>query len=197
MVEAAIESVSGGRVEAAILQERSTPRPLPDVTVLQGLARQIKIDFAVQKLAELGVDRIVVFEVSRSVPRWDEDKKENVRRRWERICHEASKQSRRAWLPELEGPVEFVQAVETSRKQDVCFVADPNSETTLRAALPGRSPGSVGVVVGPEGGLEDREVAEFSSAGGTPVSIGGQILRTETAGLAIAAVLMFHFGRLG
>lgn len=180
-----------------MLSRDTVPRPAPEVTVLQGLARQSKVDFAVQKLAELGVDRIVVFEVGRSLPRWDESKKVNIRRRWERICYEASKQSRRAWLPRLHGPMELTEAVGISAQQEICLIADPAAELALREAMPSKTPASIGLVVGPEGGLEDSEVGEFLSAGATRVSIGGQILRTETAGIAIAAVMLFHFGRLG
>lgn len=197
VLEAAIETVEQERVEATIVSERSFPRPFPEITVFQGLARQSKIDFAVQKLVELGVDRIVIFAVSRSVPRWDEAKMMKIRRRWERICHEASKQSRRAWLPRLDGPLAFDLAVAESARQELSLVADPGASRGLRSALPEANPGSVGAVVGPEGGLAEDEVKRFAAAGGKPVSIGEQILRAETAGMAIAAMLMFHFGRLG
>lgn len=197
MVDAAIEAISEGRIEAAIVDEETVPRPFPQIVVFQGLARQSKIDLALQKLAELGVDRVVIFSVSRSLPRWDEAKKVNIRRRWERICYEASKQSRRPWLPQVDGPIPLGEALEESQRQDLCLVADPFAEIALRTALPAGNPGSAAVVVGPEGGLEQSEVGEFSSVGATPVSLGRQILRTETAAIVIAAVLMFHFGRLG
>lgn len=197
VVEAAIESVSRDRVEAAIVEKRRIPRPAPVVTVLQGLARRSKIDFAVGKLAELGVDRTIVFSVSRSVPKWDHEKRIAMLQRWEKIAYESSKQSHRAWLPEVEGPLSLEAAVDSSREQGLCLVAAPISERSIRSVLPPDPPASLGLVVGPEGGLDESEIERFHSAGGVPVSLGGQILRTETAGLAMAAVCMFHFGRLG
>lgn len=197
IVEGIIDLVTQSRVEAVIVEENTVSRPTPSVTVLQGLARQSKIDFSLQKLSELGVDRMIVFHVSRSVPRWDDAKRVNILRRWERICYEASKQSHRAWLPKVAGPMGVDEAVQVSSEHQMRLIADPAAEKSLREVLPQTTPESLAVVVGPEGGLEEAEIVQFSSAGGVPVDLGGQVLRTETAGIALASVCMFHFGRLG
>jgi 16S rRNA (uracil1498-N3)-methyltransferase len=79
----------------------------------------------------------------------------------------------------------------------MALVAAPEAELGLREAIEGEPPAEVLLVVGPEGGLADDEVDAFVDAGATAVDLGSQILRTETAGLALAAAVMFHFGRFG
>ena len=195
--EARLESIEENEVTASILSARQVPAPSPGVTVLQGLAKGTKVDWAVEKLVELGVDRVAVFTSGRSVPVWDRAKSEAAAKRWQRIALAAAKQSRRAWLPEVLGPLKTQGAVQLVKRAPMALVAAPEAELGLREAIEGEPPAEVLLVVGPEGGLADHEVDVFVDAGATAVDLGSQILRTETAGLALAAAVMFHFGRFG
>lgn len=192
-----IERVTVGRVEGEVLASRAAPRVLPETVVFQGLARSGKLDLVVQKLVEVGVDGVVVFRAGRSVPRWDPDRDARALDRWRTIAREAAKQSRRAWLPMVDGPVAVAEAAARAGRAGLALVAHERSGRRLREVLPGEAPGSVAMVVGPEGGLSEEEVEAFRGAGAEAVTLGGQVLRTETAGLVAAALVMYHFERIG
>jgi 16S rRNA (uracil1498-N3)-methyltransferase len=195
--EARVEKVGADRAEASMLSSFEVPRPQPRITVLQGLAKGSKVDWAVEKMVELGVDRIVVFTSGRSIPQWDAAKAEGARQRWRRVARAAAKQSRRAWLPLVEGPFTLDQAVEAAAELPMVLVGDPGAPRRLRDSLPAEPPAEIGLVVGPEGGLATDEVKAFERADAVVVDLGSQVLRTETAGLAVAAAVMFAVGRLG
>lgn len=195
--EARLEANDGRSAVAAIEGVHEEPPPTPRITVLQGLAKGSKIDWAVEKLVELGVDRIVVFGAGRSVPRWDAPKAQAGLARWMRVARAASKQSRRAWLPAIDGPISLEEASRLIAETPLALVADPSRERGLREALADEAPGEIALVVGPEGGLEPGEVEAFEAVGALAVGLGSQILRTETAGIALAAAVMFKIGRFG
>lgn len=131
-------------------------------------------EWVVQKLTELAVARIVVLQADRSVVRWDPDRVARHRERWGRVAREAAMQSRRLWLPVIEGPH---RASEVLGWAGVA-VAEPG----------GRSPtvGDVGLAIGPEGGWSDDELA----AARDRVALPGGILRAETAAVVAGAVLV-------
>jgi 16S rRNA (uracil1498-N3)-methyltransferase len=126
--------------------------------------------------------------------------------RWATIAREAAKQSRRAWLPQIGGPVpvadaallaQMTQKAQVLRGGCLVLLADESSATPLRDVLPPALTQSCTVVVGPEGGLTPGESEAFTAPGAIPFSLGPQILRTETAALAAAALVLHHAGRLG
>lgn len=147
--------------------------PEPALTVGLALTKGSRPELAVQKLTELGIDRVVPFVSARSVVRWEGERAERHLRRLRRVAHEAAMQSRRAYLPEVSDLTDFEGA----------------------AALPGAALAQLGgapptlerpvVLVGPEGGWSDEE-AGF----GLPrVHLGPQVLRAETAAIAAATLL--------
>jgi 16S rRNA (uracil1498-N3)-methyltransferase len=132
------------------------------------------------------------------VPVWDESKAKTVRLRWERVAHAASKQSERAWLPIVSGPLGRQALLSRVKSMPAVLVADPQAKVSLGGALKdlGHVP-ELGIVVGPEGGLSREEIGQLVDAGARAVTLGAQILRTETAGLALSAVVMHHLNRFG
>lgn len=197
VLEAQIEEMSSAAVRAVILSSEQFLAHRPRVTVLQGLAKGSKVDWAIEKMVELGVDRVVIFASGRSVPVWDEAKGRAVLERWHRVAYAAAKQSRRAWLPVIRGPLTSEQARDLVAEAPTALVGDPKSSVGLRQALLGDLGDEVMLLVGPEGGLDALEIETFAGAGATPVNMGIQILRTETAGIAMASVVMFQVGRFG
>ena len=207
VVEGRVASLSPSAVEVEPLAERQLAKPSPAVRVFQALAKGAKVDLIIQKLVELGVDEIVVFASGRSVPQWDARKRGQMATRWTTIAREAAKQSRRAWLPQTGGPVPAADAAlmagsvagPVGRPPDggLVLLADESSATPLRDVLPSALTQPCTVVIGPEGGLTPGEREAFGSAGAIPFSLGPHILRTETAGLAAAALVLHHAGRLG
>lgn len=197
VLEARLVSVGASEVTAEVEREERFERESPVVTVLQGLAKGSKLEVAVQKLVELGVDEIVIFVSGRSVPRHDERSAQKALNRWRSVAREAAKQSRRPWLPSVRGPLDLASAASVMEQSELRLVADPDSSRSLRSALPAGEVRSAALVVGPEGGLAAHEIEKFVRKGAISVQLGPRILRTETASLALAAAVMFHGGRLG
>jgi 16S rRNA (uracil1498-N3)-methyltransferase len=202
VAEAELRDVGPSLVRAAVLSVTTVPAPSPPVHVYQALAKGEKVDGAIRALVEIGVDRIVVFESGRSVTRLDGPRAAAAAARWSKIALEAAKQSHRVWFPEVRGPLSLRDAIDQTGGGPG-LVAHPAAPRRLTDALAGLSgepaPAArpIWVVVGPEGGLSDAEVDAFAAAGGLPVSLGDQILRTETASLVVPALVMNRLGRLG
>ncbi len=151
------------------------PRPSPPVEVAFALVKGERPEWVVQKLTELGADRIVPFTAVRSVVRWTPERAAAHAERWRRVAREAASQSRRTWLPEVEDVQTFVD-----------LLARPGAAL----AHPGGDPPSLDhslVLVGPEGGWSDEE---FEAARALPrVHLGRHVLRAETAAMAAGALL--------
>lgn len=163
--------VAGGGLEPIGEVERR-PAPAPAITVAFALTKGDKPETAVQKLTELGVDRIVPFAAARSVARWDGDRAERHVARLRRVAREAAMQSRRAHLPVVE---------------DLRTFADAAAIPGACLAEPGGAAPSLGrpvVLIGPEGGWSDEERA----AGLPSVGLGPFVLRAETAALTAGAL---------
>jgi 16S rRNA (uracil1498-N3)-methyltransferase len=200
IAEVRLTGAGRDRVEGEVVARSFYEKPSPRVVVMQGLARRAKVDLVVQKLVELGIDEVAVFETGRSVPGWRGEKGSKALERWMAIAGEAAKQSHRAWLPEISGPLPMDEATARVRRAGAAVIADPTAEASFGAVLgPAdfQESKEIVVVVGPEGGLSAGEVDLLVSAGGRPGSLGPQVLRTETAAIAAAALALHRFGRLG
>jgi 16S rRNA (uracil1498-N3)-methyltransferase len=152
----------------------SQPRPAPSVTVAFAPVKGDRPEWVVQKLTELGVDRIVVVRAARTVVRWEGDRAGRATDRLRRVARQAAAQSRRPWLPEVSGPV------------DLDGLASRFGPVAL--ARPGGAPPSLdppAIVVGPEGGWEEVEMARFPRS----VGLGPTVLRAETAAVVAGTFL--------
>ena len=189
--------LSAESAEVALEVERveRTQQPAPRIHLVQALAKGDRDERAVQAATELGVDVVVPWQAARSVSRWDAAKAVKGRERWTTIAREASKQSLRPWLPEVEAVATTKQLVERASSAMV-LVLDPLGEvavSSLTAADLGDH--DVLLVVGPEGGISDEEFAALDAAGARRVRLGSTVLRTSTAGPAAIAVLSTTLGR--
>jgi 16S rRNA (uracil1498-N3)-methyltransferase len=153
----------------------------PRLTVACALTKGQKPELAVQKLTELGVDRIMLVQAARSVVHWDDAKVASAFARLERVAREAAMQSRRARIPVVDGPV---APAEVARFPGL-VVAAPDGVPSGELSLP--PGGEWVVVVGPEGGFVDDELRAFAHA--PRLGVGPFVLRAETAAIAAAAVL--------
>jgi 16S rRNA (uracil1498-N3)-methyltransferase len=164
-------------------------RPEPAITVGFSLVKPDRIDWAVAKLAELGVDRIVPLVCDRTVARSDGAAAMAKRAgRLRRIAREASMVARRLWLPEVTDPVPLAEALAVLRAPAAVGVTDRPPGDGVALAEPGGAPPSLAtpvVLIGPEGGWSPEELA-----GGLPtVRLGETILRVETAAVVAGALL--------
>ena len=162
------------------------------VTLFQGLPKSDKMDLIVQKCVELGVARIVPVSTKRAVVKLDAKKEQTRLKRWNTISESAAKQSGRGVIPEVSGVMSFEKALEEAKKLDVLLIPYERAEhmAETRRVMGSIQPGqSVGIFIGPEGGFEESEVEEAVAAGAQAITLGKRILRTETAGLAVMAML--------
>lgn len=156
----------------------------PRLVVAFALSKGSKPEHVVADLTELGVDRIVPFRSARSVVRWDGDRVQSGTARLRRVAREAAMQCRRSTLPEVDEPVEVAALVTPG----TVVVGSP--EGMAPAAVPMPTAGEWLAVVGAEGGLSPDEHAELTGrTDAVSVSVGPHVLRTETAAVALAAVL--------
>lgn len=162
-------------------------RALPVVTVVQALPKGDRGELAVEVLTEIDVDRIVPWAASRSVAVWRGERIAKGLAKWRATAREASKQARRAWVPEVTDLATTEQVLALLSAVDLVVVLHEDASARI-ADLDLSSVGSVAVVVGPEGGISDEELAAFSGA--AIVKLGDSVLRTSTAGVAAVAALL-------
>lgn len=196
-----IEAFDSGRVQVALVEKMPAPEADPARIVLyQGIPKSDKMDWIVQKATELGVEGIVPVQMKRSVSRIEKkDKAEKKRTRWQRIADEAAKQSKRLTIPRVELAVDFKTFIDDLEPNSQVLVAyEDEKHQGLHKPLLAVDPSKpIGIVVGPEGGFEADEIDALRTAGAEIIGLGRRILRTETASLALIALIQYECGDLG
>ena len=168
------------------------PRREPAVFLAQALAKGDRDELAVQAATELGVDGVIPWQAARSISRWEGPKVAKGRDRWTAVVREATKQSLRAWLPDVLDLVTTKQLVRLAEGVRM-LVLEPTAALPLSALEPdGRD---IILVVGPEGGISPQELDALAAAGASIVRLGDEVLRTSTAGPAALAMLNAKLGR--
>lgn len=165
------------------------PRPEPELVVVQALPKGDRGELAVEMLTEVGAARIVPWAASRSVAVWKGERAVKSLARWRSTAREAAKQARRSWFPQVDELASTRDVVALLGAASLGVVLHEEASVPL-ASLEVPATGPVVVVVGPEGGLSEEEVAAFVAAGATSVRLGAEVLRTSTAGVAAAAALL-------
>jgi 16S rRNA (uracil1498-N3)-methyltransferase len=169
---------------------------VPRITICQALPKGEKLELILQKGTELGADEFWLFAGRRSVAKVSNDQLSHKYERWNRIVAQASRQCGRTTIPAVRLMTSAEEAAFTTRQELRLILWENEQNTTLKKALASSKPQSVIVAIGPEGGFDSREVQHFSDAGYLPVSLGTRILRTETASIAILAVLQYIWGEM-
>jgi 16S rRNA (uracil1498-N3)-methyltransferase len=189
-----VDGVVGDQLRVQLVGRVLTDRIEPLITVVQALAKGDRDERAVEVMTEVGVDAIVPWAAARSIVRWDADKAAKGAAKWRSVAREAAKQARRPWLPEV---LDLASTHEVaSRLRDAALgVVLHESATTAMGELALPAAGRIVVVVGPEGGISDDELAAFQAAGAAAYRLGASVLRTSTAGVVAAAVLSARSGR--
>ena len=181
-------------LEVAVLEIEVTPEPSPAFVVVQALPKGDRGELAVEVLTEVGVAEVVPWAASRSVAVWKGERADKSLARWRSTAREAAKQARRPWHPAVAPLASTAEVVRLLADADLAVVLHEGAATPL-AGLEVPPHGRVVVVVGPEGGLSDDEVAEFVAAGAVSVRLGAEVLRTSTAGVVAVAALLARSAR--
>ena len=193
--DAEIEFIEQDLIELSVLNKQEFERePEVRVTLFQGIPKQAKMETIVQKCVELGIDSIVPVFMDRTVvtDKGNFNKKVD---RWQKVSAEAVKQCRRGIIPEVAEPVKSKEMIEMMKQYDlILFPYENETGRTIRDALRGleTKPATIAMVIGPEGGFSDAEAEELKNIGADCVSLGKTILRTETAGMAALAMVMYE-----
>lgn len=198
MARCVVEAVHAGRepeLELSVEHRWCVELPEPRVTVVQALVKGERGELAVELATEAGADTVIPWRAARSVARWDD----GVRgakglRRWRRTAESAAKQSDRAWLPNVADPVDTNRLAELVRAADRALILDAGADSAFAELnLPAR--GELLVVVGPEGGLNEAELAALDAAGAVRTRLGPTVLRASTAAAVVLGAIGARTGR--
>lgn len=163
------------------------------ITIGQSVSRGERMDYAVQKTTELGLNSMTPLFSERCEVRLNNERQEKRRQHWQQVAISACEQSLRCDVPDIAAPQQLSDWIKTV-DADLKLVLHHHSEQPLGQYQP---PGSVALLVGPEGGLSEAEVALALEQGFKPVTFGPRVFRTETAPVAALSVLQYLWGDLG
>jgi 16S rRNA (uracil1498-N3)-methyltransferase len=189
---AVLQTVARQQVRVGDLRlQRQEPRAALALRLWIGISRGERMDFALQKAVELGVADIRVFAARRSVVKLSGDKLDRRLQHWRGVVVGACEQSGRCWLPDLRMS-DLPGAPLPEWRDDLKLLLHHRATRSLRDMTP--AGGGVQLLVGPEGGLDERELAAVEHAGFVPVRLGPRVMRTETAPLAALAAVQTLWG---
>ncbi len=174
-------------LQVQVLRREQVPEGSPRLVLVQALAKGDRGELAVELATEVGVEEILPWSAARCVVRWDGARGEKALQRWRSTAREAGKQSRQARHPTVGDPVTTAGLVQRSAGATLLVLHEQATVALASVALP--AVGEVLLVVGPEGGLTEDELAALQAAGGQAVRLGRSVLRTSSAGAVAAAVI--------
>jgi 16S rRNA (uracil1498-N3)-methyltransferase len=199
VAQCVIEATAKGRLVARVQGRRTVDPPTPHVTVVQALPKSDRSELAVELATEAGADAFLAWQSERCVARWDgQAKVDKGLRRWQAVARSAARQSRRPHVPSVTSLVstpELVRTVATASANGAVVLVLHESATEPLASVAVEGADSLMLVVGPEGGISDDELAALSGAGAIAVRLGPTVLRTSTAAAVALGALGVLTGR--
>jgi 16S rRNA (uracil1498-N3)-methyltransferase len=171
-----------------------------DITLYQGLPKFEKMELIIQKNTEVGVNAIVPVIMERTVVKLDEKQVSKKLERWQKIAEIAAKQSMRDKIPEIKNIIKINKISDSlkNEKFDTILVAYENEEKTMLKKELKKLENlkdkkyKIAIIIGPEGGISEREIEQLNNLGAKCVSLGRRILRTETAGIIMSGDIMYE-----
>ncbi len=204
---AEIGEIAPDTVYAAIVEQRLTEaEPEIEVWIAQSLPKGDKMETVVQRGTEIGAARFIPFISERTVVQYDAKKEARRMERWRKIAKEAAEQAQRGRVPVVEEPCRWERLIERAAEMDGAWLCyEKERGVSLGSALrewTGQAKGAAGrrkvlLLIGPEGGFSEEEVARAESAGIRAVGLGRRILRTETAAMVGLCCILYEFGEMG
>ncbi|MDR2196604.1 MAG: 16S rRNA (uracil(1498)-N(3))-methyltransferase [Coriobacteriales bacterium] len=203
-LEIEVEAVFGERLEGRVVR-RLIDRVGEQLTLVQGISRSDRMDQIVRQATELGLVRIIPFKAERTTVRLDEAQRNAKQERWKRVARAATEQSTRLTAPLIDAPVDLAGALALTDDFDGRILAwEEAGDTAMPLGLLVRGMATavfanprIALFIGPEGGFAPAELVQMREAGVQLASLGPTILRTETAALVAAAIVLYHLGGLG
>lgn len=167
----------------------------PEITLLQALPEKERMELIIQKSTELGVLKIIPFKSEKSISLEERESRQKKSHKWQEIALKAAKQSRRDSIPEVGSCVGFKEALESVRDTDLKVILWENAkEPALKTLLIDKKAQAktITVMSGPEGGFTEAEIKEARASGFIPVTLGGRVLRAETASIISVALIGYE-----
>lgn len=196
-----LEGKDNGNLTGQIIhRDLKDSEPALKLYLAQGIAKGEKMDTIIQKAVEIGVKAIYPVSCERSVVRLEGEKAGKRAQRWQAIAREACKQCRRNIVPEIMPVLDFSSLLEKIGNRPALMLYENEDKTSLKSLI--RDKLYIGaeemfVLIGPEGGFSNSEVGAAVKKGINTASLGPRILRTETAGLVAASIILYEYGDLG
>lgn len=190
-----VEQAGRDGLQARVLERWTVEPGRPTVTVVQALPKSERSELAIELATEAGADALVAWQAERCVARWDGDRADKGLRRWRAVARSAARQSRRPYIPPVEGPLStaaLCQRVRAEVTRGAAALILHESATDGLANIKLAQVNSVFLIVGPEGGITPDELVALADAGAVVVRLGPTVLRTSTA----AAVALGALGVL-
>lgn len=195
-----LESLLKDKIATRIIDRTKGMNESPiDIILYQGLAKGSKMDLIIQKCTEVGVKEFYPVATHRSVVKIKDIKKEQSKvERWNSIADEAAKQSKRDILPIVQNIISFDEMIELLKGQENILVPyEDEKKSTIKEKLKISENKKIHLIIGPEGGFEPSEIEILKELGANIVTLGPRILRTETAGIVAATIILYELGDLG
>ena len=187
-----LSGIDRDSVCARILDRRMNhAEPGVNMVLFQALLKREKFEWVLQKATEVGFCRIVPVQTQRSLVRDIRKIGPDRLQRWQKIAQEAAEQCARGRMPRIDGPVSFQEALEQTRGMDGRFIAWTHAGRAIDTLVSPSAVRTIGLLIGPEGGFSEQEVALAREAGVASIHLGPRILRTETASI-VAGTLLLH-----
>lgn len=188
-----IKNINKDEVECVIIEEKIESTELSvKVDLYQGIPKSDKMEAIIQKSVELGVNTIFSVNMKNCIAKIkDENKKQE---RWQKISESAAKQSKRNIIPSIEKSVNIDFICDNIKNYDLVIIAYENEENiTIKDILKENKIEKIAIVVGPEGGLTEKEVDKLINSGAKVATLGKRILRTETAPITMLSMIMYEY----
>lgn len=187
VVTAEVTATAGkDQLDAVVTAVREEPAPHPKVVVVQAIPKSERAELAVDLATQAGADEIIAWQADRCVAKWEGKKIPKALAKWEAAAQAAAKQSRRARIPQVRGPVTTGELTQLLAQADHALVLHEEATRSIREA---QLTGTVYLLVGPEGGIGSAELERLTQAGAHPIKLGPQVLRTASAAMvALAAI---------
>lgn len=189
---ARVLDITPERVKASIVSELKRSGLIPEITLYMALLKSGNFEFVIQKTAEIGVQRIVPVVTERTIP--DPDKMNDKKiDRWRKIAAEAAKQCLRTETFIVDTPCTLNEVL-SNKTDDFKILCHPGAGIQLKESLDSREERErISILIGPEGGFSDREIAEATDIGWLAVNLGNTHLRAETAAIIIPSIVIYEW----
>lgn len=193
-----LDELNKEEIKCTVLKKiKSKAEPNTQITIFQGLPKAEKMELIIQKCTELGVKTFIPVEMERCVVKLDIKSEAKKVGRWQKIAETAAKQSGRDIIPKVENLINLKKLCNLIKEYDIVLLAyEEEKNYTLKEALNTlkyKENIKIGIIVGPEGGMNFKEVKMMQEAGAKVITLGNRILRTETVGISMTSIILYEF----